>query len=119
MVTVAAATNTAVLVAFVMQALIPALPRPRPDAVVIMDNLAPHKAACVRKAFGQAGISYRYLPAYSPGMNPIEQAWSKLKTHLRPEPPAPATPWKPPFPTPSKPSPPATPKAGSAMQATR
>ena len=48
-----------------------------------MDNLAAHKAAAVRKAFDQAGISYRYLPAYSPDMNPIEPAWSKLKTHLR------------------------------------
>ena len=48
-----------------------------------MDNLAAHKAAIVRKAFDQAGISCRHLPAYSPDMNPIEQAWSKLKTHLR------------------------------------
>ena len=36
-----------------------------------------------RKAFDQAGIAHRHLPAYSPDMNPIEQAWSKLKTHLR------------------------------------
>ena len=48
-----------------------------------MDDLAAHKAAAVRKAFDQAGISCRYLPAYSPDMNPIEPAWSKLKTHLR------------------------------------
>ena len=79
--TVAAATSTAVFLAFVTRVLIPALLRERPDA--IMDNLAAHKAAVVRKAFDQAGISYRYLPAYSPDMNPIEQAWSKLKTHLR------------------------------------
>lgn len=81
--TVAGATNTAVFLAFVAQVLIPALQRTRPDAVVVMDNLAPHKAAVVRHAFDQAGISYRYLPAYSPDMNPIEPAWSKLKTNLR------------------------------------
>lgn len=81
--TIAAATSTAVFLAFVTEVLIPALQRTRPDAIVVMDNLAPHKAACVRHALDQAGISYRYLPAYSPDMNPIEPAWSKLKTYLR------------------------------------
>ena len=81
--TVTGATSTAVFLAFVTQVLIPALQRTRPNAVVVMDNLAAHKAAVVRRAFDQAGISYRYLPAYSPDMNPIEQAWSKLKTNLR------------------------------------
>ncbi len=81
--TVAAATDTAVFLAFVEQVLIPALLRERPDAVVVMDNLAAHKAACVRAALDKAGISYRYLPAYSPDMNPIELAWSKLKALLR------------------------------------
>ncbi len=80
--TVAAATGTDVFLAFVTQVLIPALAHRRPDAVVVMDNLAAHKAAVMRKAFEQAGISYRYLPAYSPDMNPIKQAWSKLKTNL-------------------------------------
>jgi transposase len=81
--TVAAATGTAVFLAFVEQVLIPALLRERPGAVVVMDNLAAHKAACVRAALDRAGISYRYLPAYSPDMNPIELAWSKLKALLR------------------------------------
>jgi transposase len=81
--TVAGATNTAVFLAFVTRVLIPALERTRPDAVVVMDNLAAHKAALVRRALEAAGISYRYLPAYSPDLNPIELAWSKLKTHLR------------------------------------
>ena len=81
--TVAAATGTAVFLAFVEQVLIPALLRERPDAVVVMDNLAAHKAACVRAALDKAGIGYRYLPAYSPDMNPIELAWSKLKALLR------------------------------------
>lgn len=81
--TVAGATDTAVFHAFVAQVLVPALARARPDAVVVMDNLAAHKAALVRRALEATGISYRYLPAYSPDLNPIELAWSKLKTCLR------------------------------------
>jgi transposase len=37
----------------------------------------------VHRALEAAGIGYRYLPAYSPDLNPIELAWSKLKTYLR------------------------------------
>ena len=81
--TVAGATDTAAFLAFVTQVLIPALKQTRPDAVVVMDNLAAHKAAVVRRALEAAEIRYRYLPAYSPDMNPIELAWSKLKTYLR------------------------------------
>ena len=81
--TVAAATTTAVFLAFVEQVLVPAL-RERPDSVVVvLDNLAPHKAACVRAAFEAAGISHRYLPPYSPDLNPIEPAWAKVKAMLR------------------------------------
>jgi transposase len=80
--TVAAATSTAVFLAFVEQVLIPAL-RARPNVLVAMDNLAPHRAAAVRAALGRAGLAQRYLPAYSPDLNPIELAWSKLKGSLR------------------------------------
>jgi transposase len=73
------------VLAFVEQALIPALLRERPDAVVVMDNLGAHKAAAVRGALDRAGIGHRYLPAYSPDVNPIEQAWSKLEARLRAE----------------------------------
>jgi transposase len=83
--TVAAATSTAVFLAFVQQVLIPALRQRRPDAVVVMDNLAAHKAERVRAAFEAAGVAYRYLPAYSPDLSPIEPCWSKLKGHLRAE----------------------------------
>jgi transposase len=48
-----------------------------------MDNLAAHKAAAVRAALTAAKIDHRYLPAYSPDLNPIEPCWSKLKTRLR------------------------------------
>jgi transposase len=80
--TVAAATTTQVFLAFVEQVLIPAL-RARPGALLVMDNLAPHKAAAVRAAFDSAGLAHRYLPPYSPDLNPIEPAWSKLKGFLR------------------------------------
>lgn len=79
---IAAAPSTAVFLAFVEQALLPAL-RQRPDAVVVMDNLGAHKAERVRHAFDAAKIAYRYLPAYSPDLNPIEPCWSKLKAKLR------------------------------------
>lgn len=71
--TVAAATTTPVFLAFVEQVLVPAL-RERLGSVVVLDNLAPHKAACVRAAFEAAGVSYRFLPPYSPDLNPIEGA---------------------------------------------
>jgi transposase len=79
---VAAATGTAVFLAFAEEVLIPAL-RDRPDAVVVMDNLAAHKSGAVRGALDRAGLAHRYLPSYSPDLNPIERAWSKLKTRLR------------------------------------
>jgi hypothetical protein len=47
-----------VFLAFVQQALLPAL-QTRPDSIVAMDNLAPHKATCVRQAFRAAGVAYR------------------------------------------------------------
>ena len=55
--TVAAATSTAVFLAFVEAVLIPAL-RARPGTLVVMDNLAPHRAAGVRAALGRAGLEH-------------------------------------------------------------
>ncbi len=78
----AAATGTTVFLSFVERVLVPALEE-RPDAVVVMDNLAAHKAEAVRSALDRAGLSHRYLPPYSPDLNPIEQAWSKLKARSR------------------------------------
>jgi transposase len=79
---VAAATTASVFLAFVAQALIPALCG-RPDAIVVMDNLGAHKAVRVRAALAAAKITYRYLPPYSPDLNPIEPCWSKFKGRLR------------------------------------
>jgi transposase len=81
-ISIAAATSTAVFLAFTEQVLVPAL-HDRPDALVVMDNLPAHKAQLVREALDRAGLAYRYLPSYSPDLNPIEQAWSKLKASLR------------------------------------
>ena len=77
-----AATSTAVFLSFTEQVLVPALGG-QPDAILVMDNLPAHKAAAVRHALDRAGLAHRYLPPYSPDLNPIEQAWSKLKTRLR------------------------------------
>jgi len=66
--------------AYIEQVLVPEL---RLGDIVIMDNLSTHKMANVRHAIENAGAELRYLPAYSPDLNPIEQAFSKFKAHLR------------------------------------
>ena len=66
--------------AYVDQVLVPEL---RPGDIVIMDNLGSHKGAGVRAAIETAGAELLYLPPYSPDFNPIENAFSKLKAHLR------------------------------------
>jgi transposase len=58
-------------------------PELRPGDLVIMDNLAAHKVKGVREAIEASGAELRHLPPYSPDLNPIEQAWAKLKTLLR------------------------------------
>ena len=54
-----------------------------PGCIVIMDNLAAHKVAGVRQAIEAAGATLLYLPPYSPDLNPIENAFAKLKAHVR------------------------------------
>jgi transposase len=72
--------NAAMFLAYVKQCLVPTLKR---GDVVIMDNPPVHKAPGVRQAIEAAGATLLYLPPYSPDLNPIEQAFSKLKAHLR------------------------------------
>jgi len=72
-----AATDTDVFLAFVREVLVPSL---RPGQIVLMDNLSPHRAPRVREA---AGCKLRLLPRYSPDLNPIEMCWSKIKALLR------------------------------------
>ena len=80
---VEAATSGAVFCAYLEQVLLPELRRSKPDAVLVMDNLAAHKTAQVRALLDRSGFAHRYLPAYSPDLNPIEPAWAKLKAGLR------------------------------------
>jgi transposase len=80
---VEAATSGAVFCAYLEQVLLPELRRSRPDAVLVMDNLAAHKTSQVRALLDRSGFAYRYLPAYSPDLNPIEPAWAKVKAELR------------------------------------
>ncbi len=51
--------------------------------VVVMDNLPAHKGPRVEKLIKAVGAELRSLPPYSPDMNPIEKAFSKLKAYLR------------------------------------
>ena len=66
--------------AYVEQFLVPTL---APGDIVIMDNLGSHKGEAIRASIRTAGARLLFLPPYSPDLNPIEQAFSKLKHHLR------------------------------------
>lgn len=66
--------------AYVEQCLAPTLKR---KDTVVMDNLKAHKVAGVREAIEARGARVRYLPQYSPDLNPIEMSFSKLKALLR------------------------------------
>jgi len=72
--------NGAIFRAYIEQFLAPTL---KPGDIVIMDNLAVHKVAGVRAAIEAKGATVRYLPPYSPDLNPIEQLFAKLKALLR------------------------------------
>jgi transposase len=74
------ATDTEVFQTYVRQVLCPTL---RPGDVVIMDNLSPHKNEETLFLIEATGAEVRFLPAYSPDLNPIEKMWSKVKTLLR------------------------------------
>ncbi|MFC3358909.1 IS630 family transposase [Azotobacter chroococcum] len=72
--------NGPAFLAYVGQVLVPEL---TPGDIVVMDNLPAHKVTGVRQAIEGAGATLRYLPPYSPDLNPIEMAFSKLKALLR------------------------------------
>jgi transposase len=78
--TVEGAINGPLFLAWVEQHLAPTL---RPGDIVVMDNLSSHKVKGVRQAIEAAGAELRYLPPYSPDLNPIELAFSKFKKLLR------------------------------------
>jgi len=74
------AMKGAIFVEYVRQCLAPSL---KPGDIVIIDNLPAHKRDEVRAIIEAAGATLRYLPPYSPDLNPIEQSFAKLKAHLR------------------------------------
>lgn len=78
--TIEGATDTLVFREYVRHVLCPSL---RAGDVVILDNLMPHKSAETLALIEAVGASVRFLPAYSPDLNPIEKMWSKVKNSLR------------------------------------
>jgi transposase len=73
-------TDGAVFLTFLQRVLCPRL---RPGEVVVLDNLRAHSVPGVADALEAVGANPRYLPPYSPDYNPIEFAWSKVKSLLR------------------------------------
>src|SRR6185436_11484628 len=78
--TIDRAMTGAIFLEYLRQCLVPTLSA---GDIVVMDNLPAHKNPMVRQIIEAAGAGLRYLPAYSPDLNPIEQGFSKLKAHLR------------------------------------
>ena len=78
--TIEGATDAEVFQSYVREVLCPTL---RPGDVVVLDNLSPHKHDPTIRLIEQAGAAVRFLPAYSPDLNPIEKMWSKVKQFLR------------------------------------
>jgi transposase len=72
--------NAAKFEEWVEKCLVPTLSK---GDIVVMDNLSSHKGPRVEQLIKAAGAELRYLPPYSPDMNPIEKAYSKLKAYLR------------------------------------
>lgn len=74
------AMDGAMFLAYIQEVLVPEL---HMNDIVVCDNLSSHKVQGVRQAIEAAGAHLFYLPPYSPDLNPIEMAFSKLKAHLR------------------------------------
>lgn len=73
-------TNHEVFEAYVEQVLCPTL---REGQAVVMDNLSSHKGERIRELIEEQGCELLYLPPYSPDLNPIEEAFAKIKGLLR------------------------------------
>jgi transposase len=74
------AMNGEMFLAYVEQCLVPTLRR---NDIVVMDNCRIHLGPGIRRAIEKSGATLRYLPKYSPDLNPIEMAYSKFKEFLR------------------------------------
>jgi len=78
--TIEGGTDAHVFEAFLTHFLVPNL---RPGDIVVLDNLGAHKMPFVRQRIEAVGARLRYLPPYSPDLNPIELCWSKVKHYLK------------------------------------
>jgi transposase len=78
--TVEGGTDTAVFASYLEHFLLPAL---RPGQVVVVDNVGAHKPDRIRARVEAAGCELVFLPAYSPDLSPIEEAFSKIKALIR------------------------------------
>ena len=74
------ATTTEVFTTFLREVLVPEL---KPGDVVVMDNLGAHKPPVVTAMIEAAGATALFLPPCAPELNPIENAWSKMKNYVR------------------------------------
>ena len=73
-------TDKHVFKAYLREVLLPSLPA---GSVIMMDNLGAHHAIGVEDLIRGAGCEVIYMPSYSPELNPIEEAWAKVKALLR------------------------------------
>lgn len=78
--TIEGAINSEVFRVYVRDVLLPTLTA---GDILVMDNLSTHKDRESLEMLKQAGVTVRFLPAYSPDYNPIEMMWSKVKALLR------------------------------------
>lgn len=65
---------------YIRDCLVPTL---KSGDIVVMDNSSVHKARGVLQPIYDIGATVLFLPAYSPDLNPIEMAWSKMKIMLK------------------------------------
>jgi transposase len=72
--------NTALFEAYVEHSLVPVL---NPGQIVIYDNASFHQSVKARQLIAGAGCTQKFLPPYSPDLNPIEHYWSPLKQRIR------------------------------------
>lgn len=72
--------NKSIFGLYMAESLLPVL---KEGDIVIMDNLSSHKDSFDKAMFAERNITIKYLPPYSPDLNPIENMWSKIKGILR------------------------------------
>jgi transposase len=78
--TVEGGTDTAVFATYLEKVLLPTLPA---GSVVVVDNVGAHKPDRIRALVTAAGCQLVFLPAYSPDLTPIEEAFSKIKALVK------------------------------------